>query len=136
MTVMAVDYGDRHTGVAISDPTGTIPGYADVIDEWNTERLADKVAALTVERGAELIVVGRPLNMNGTAGPRAEKSEAFAELLRSKVTVEVKLWDERLTSVSAGRILTESGKRGSKKKAKIDAVAAALILESYLDSLR
>lgn len=130
---MAVDYGDAHTGIAVSDPTGFITGYTGVIDMHDAVRCADLVAAAAREHGAERIVVGRPLNMNGTAGARVAKAEAFAALLQERVEAEVLLWDERLTSVDANRILSDAGKKRKKQKRLVDAVAASLILQSYLD---
>lgn len=130
---MAVDYGDAHTGIAVSDPTGFITGFTCTIDMRDMTITADRTAALAAEHGAELIVVGRPLNMNGSAGERAEKTEVFAALLRERVGVEVKMWDERLTSVDANRILSDAGKKREKQKRLVDAVAASLILQSYLD---
>lgn len=136
MRIMAVDYGDAHTGIAVSDPTGFIAGYTGVIDMHDPVRCADLVAEAAKEHAAERIVVGRPLNMNGTSGDRVEKAESFAELLRQRVEVDVVLWDERLTSVDANRILSDAGKKKKRQKRLVDAVAASLILQSYLDYLR
>ena len=136
MRIMAVDYGDAHTGIAVSDPTGFITGYTGVIDMHDPVRCADLVAEAAKEHAAERIVVGRPLNMNGTSGDRVEKAESFAELLRQRVEVDVVLWDERLTSVDANRILSDAGKKKKRQKRLVDAVAASLILQSYLDYLR
>lgn len=133
MRIMAVDYGDAHTGIAVSDPTGFITGFTDVIDMHDTVRCAALVADAAREHGAGRVVVGRPLNMNGTAGDRVAKAEAFAELLRERIDVDVVLWDERLTSVDANRILSDAGKKRKKQKRLVDAVAASLILQSYLD---
>lgn len=133
---MAVDYGDAHTGIAVSDPTGFITGYTGVIDMHDPARCADLVAEAARSHGAERVVVGRPLNMNGTAGDRVAKAEAFAELLRERLPLEVILWDERLTSVDANRILSDAGKKRRRQKRLVDAVAASLILQSYLDYLR
>ncbi|MBQ4381794.1 MAG: Holliday junction resolvase RuvX [Oscillospiraceae bacterium] len=136
MRVMAIDYGDQHTGVAFSDLTGSIAGEAFTVDEWNQERLADKLSGLCRERGAERIVLGYPVNMDGSAGPRAEKSLALAALLRDNTGLEVIMWDERRTTVDAHRILSENGRRTRRHKKNVDAVAATLILEAYLGSLR
>lgn len=103
-----------------------------MIDEWNFERLAQSVAYVAVQEKAEKIVLGLPKNMDGSMGPRAEKSLAFAELLREKCACEIILWDERRTTVDAHRILTDVGKHGKKRKRTVDAVAATLILEGYL----
>ena len=136
MRVMAVDYGDARTGIAISDPFGMIAGEVFVIREWDAEKLAERIAEEAKTRGAERLVVGYPRNMNGTPGPRAEKSEAFSKLLEQVSGLPVALWDERRTTVDAHRILTEAGKHGQKRKNTVDAVAASLILEGYLASLR
>ena len=136
MRVMAVDYGDARTGIAVSDLSGMIAGDAFVISEWDAEKLAERIAEEAKVRGAERLVVGYPRNMNGTPGPRAEKSEAFAKRLEQVSGLSVTLWDERRTTVDAHRILTEAGKHGQKRKNTVDAVAASLILEGYLASLR
>ena len=133
MKIMAVDYGDRHTGIAVSDMTGSITGRAWTVDEWSFERLADKVAEIAEAEQAETIVLGCPKNMDGTYGPRAEKSRQFAELLRQRMPErETVLWDERRTTVDAHRILQSGGKNAKKRKKTVDAVAASLILEGYL----
>ena len=135
MRIMAVDYGDARTGLAFSDLSAMLVGEAFIIEEWNMESLAERLSAEAEKRDVGRIVLGKPLNMDGSAGPRAEKSAALAELLREKSGLEVVLWDERRTTVDAHRILSETGNRGKKRKAKVDAVAAALILEGYLASL-
>jgi len=132
MRVVAVDYGDARTGIAVSDESATLAGEAWVIQEKDLGAVARSIAAEAVSRNAGIIVVGYPKNMNGSVGPRAEKSESLAELLRSQCDIEVVLWDERLTTMSAHRILTDTGRHGKKRKKTIDAVAASLILESYL----
>jgi len=136
MRIMAVDYGDTRTGVAVSDATGSIVGETWVITEKNQKKVAQAVSDETEKRGAVRVVIGLPKNMNGTLGPRAEKSAAFAELVKTLCACEVILWDERMTTVSAQRILSDVGKYGKKRKATIDAVAASLILESYLGSIK
>ena len=135
MRIMAIDFGDSRTGIAVSDESAVLAGEAWVILEKSQTALAQKIAAEAAARGVGAIVVGYPKNMNGTIGPRAEKSEQLAELLRAHCSIEVVLWDERLTTISADRILTDSGKHGKKRKKIIDAVAASMILESYLRSL-
>lgn len=135
MRVMAIDYGDARTGIAISDISGFLVGRAWTVNEWNAERLADTIAAEAKNCGAERIVVGYPKNMDGTLGPRAEKCSEFAELIKEKTGLQVILWDERRTTVDAHRILSENGKRSKKHKDTVDAVAASLILEGYLQTL-
>ena len=136
MRVLAVDYGDARTGVAISDMTGSLVGETATVASYSAEKAAGAIAALCAEKAVERIVVGRPLNMNGTAGERAGKAAAFAALLRDRTGLETALWDERLTSVDANRILSDAGKKRGKQRARVDAVAASLILEGYLGFLR
>ena len=136
MRILAIDYGDTRTGVAVSDATGTLAGETWVITSTSQKSVADMIAAEVSARGVARIVVGYPKNMNGTIGPRAERSGQFAELLREKCGVEVVLWDERMTTISAGRILSDAGRYGKKRKNTIDAVAASLILEGYLLHLK
>ena len=132
MKIMAVDYGDSHTGLACCDRTETLASPIGVIDEKNFKICAEKVAAMSVEYEAGLIVVGNPLNMNGSAGPRSEMCKSFAELLQNLVDVPVVMWDERSSTVTAHQMMNDVNKRGKKRKAVIDAVAAAVILENYL----
>lgn len=132
MRILAVDYGDARTGVAVSDAAGILTGFACVVEAYTPEKTAEKAAALAREHGAEEIVVGLPLNMDGSAGERAQKAEALAELLRAETGLPVSLWDERRTTVDAHRILLQNGKNGRKRRKTVDAVAASLILEGYL----
>jgi putative Holliday junction resolvase len=136
MRIMAVDYGDARTGIAVSDALGLLTGEAFVITEWDPERVAERIAAEAKSRSVARVVLGLPKNMDGSLGPRAEKSQALAGLLREKHGLDVILWDERRTTVDAHRILSDAGVGGKKRKGKIDAVAASLILEGYLGSLR
>jgi len=133
---MAIDYGDARTGVAVSDESATLVGDVWVVNSRNAGETAHIMAEEAKARGVSHIVVGYPKNMDGTIGPRAEKCVNFAGLLRSICEIEVSLRDERLTTVSAHRILTETGKFGKKRKNTVDAVAAALILEEYLAYLQ
>ncbi len=132
MRIMAIDYGDAHTGIAISDPTGFLAGFTATIDAYRPEAVAERVAALAREHGVEELVLGYPKNMDGTLGPRAEKAEAMAELLKETVRLPVVLWDERRTTIDAHQILMAGGKNAKKRKKTVDAVAASLILEGYL----
>ena len=135
MRILAIDLGDARTGFALSDPTGTLAGRAWIVADWNRERVADAVVQAAKEYNVERLVLGYPRNMDGSLGPRAEKSEAFKLLLESLIDLPVILWDERRTTVDAENILQHVGKRGKKKKQILDAVAASLILEGYLRSL-
>ncbi len=134
MKIMALDYGDARTGVAISDSLGLLAGETAVLPSWNHEKLLAEVTALARDREIGTVVLGLPRNMDGSEGPRAEKSRAFAAELEA-AGLKVVFVDERRTTVEAHGILSEAGKRGKKRRERIDAVAASLILETYLNSL-
>lgn len=132
MKILAIDYGDARTGLACCDRTETLASPIGVIHDKNFESTIQKTAAAAIEYEAGEIVVGHPKNMNNTEGERAKKCELFAEKLAELVNVPVKLWDERQTTVSAHNILNVTDTRGKKRKEVVDAVAATIILESYL----
>ena len=132
MRVMAIDYGDARTGVAVSDVAGLLAGYTTVIHSRSPERAAEEIAQIAAERQADELVMGFPRNMDGTEGPRAELYRAFAALVEEKTGMAVRLWDERRTTIEAHQILHASGKRMKRHKKNVDAVAASLILEGYL----
>ena len=136
MRIMAIDYGDAHTGIAISDPTGLLAGFTTVITAYRPERVAEQAALLAQEHGAERLVLGHPINMDGTRGPRSEKAQAMKALLEEATGLPVVLWDERRTTIDAHQILMNSGKNAKKRKKVVDAVAASLILEGYLTYLK
>ncbi|MCI5500177.1 MAG: Holliday junction resolvase RuvX [Clostridiales bacterium] len=133
MRIMAIDYGDARTGVAVSDPTGVLAGQTFLIKSRKADVVLAELVALVQKQGAEELVMGYPRNMDGTVGPRAEKYAAFAKRLEEAAGMPVVLWDERRTTVDAHRILGEQGIRAKNRKDKIDSVAATLILEGYLD---
>ena len=132
MRVMAIDYGDARTGVAVSDAAGMLTGYAAVIQSRRPERVAEEIAKLVQERRAEELVMGFPRNMDGSEGPRAELYRTFAREVEEAAGLPVRLWDERRTTIEAHAILHESGKRMKAHRQNVDAVAASLILEGYL----
>ena len=132
MKILSVDVGDARTGLAVCDRGELLASPVGVIHEFHKERLADRVADQAREQGAEMIVVGHPINMDGTLGPRSALVKEFCSLLSARCGVPVRLWDERGTTVSATRILNETDVRGKKRKAVVDAVAAVIILESCL----
>ena len=132
MRIMAIDYGDAHTGIAVSDATGFLAGYTTTIHSRKAEVVLEEIARLVKEQGAEELVMGFPKNMDGTEGPRAELYRAFAAQIEEKTGLKPVLWDERRTTVDAHRILFEAGKNAKKRKKTVDAVAATLILEVYL----
>lgn len=132
MRILAVDYGDSRTGLAISDKSEILASPLTTVFEKDFDRCAEIVAENARKNGAEMIVVGDPINMNGTRGPRSEKCRLFADKLRELTGLEVNMWDERSTTVSAISIMNENNKRGKKRKEALDQAAAAIILESYL----
>lgn len=132
MRIMAIDYGDAHTGVAVSDPTGLLAGFTATVNAYRPETVAERIAALAEEHGAEELVLGHPVNMDGTLGPRSEKARAMKALLEERTGLPVVLWDERRTTIDAHQILMNNGKDARKRKKAVDAVAASLILEGYL----
>ena len=132
MRIMAIDYGDAHTGIAISDPTGFMTGYATVINAYRPEVVVQQITALVKEYGVEELVLGHPINMDGSRGPRSEKAHAMKALLEEALPQPVILWDERRTTIDAHQILMNNGKNAKKRKTVVDAVAASLILEGYL----
>ena len=136
MRILGIDYGDARTGLSISDPSGFLAGSPSVIHEWNYAKLVDKLVAFIQENKIEEIVLGHPKNMDGTEGPRAEKSRAVAHLLTQATGLEVVLWDERRSSIEAHGILHANGRKEKKHRRTVDAVAASLILEGYLGTLR
>lgn len=136
MRIMAVDYGDARTGIAVCDPAGLIASPVCVISETAQRRTLEKTADMAKELSAELIVVGYPKNMNGSLGPRAEKSQQFAEKLGKLTGVPVKLWDERCTTMSASVYMNMTDTRGKKRKNTIDAAAATIILQDYMEYVR
>lgn len=135
MIIMSVDLGKARTGLAVSDPSGQFAFPKEVITEYNTERLVEKVCEKAKEFSAERIVVGYPKNMDGTLGERAQECAAIAEQIRTKSGIETVLWDERCTTVTAHNYLSMNNVRGKKRKQTVDAVAAVIILEDYLRSL-
>ena len=135
MRIMAIDYGDRRIGLAVSDLLGMLAGEAWTMEEWDMERAAERISREAARRDVGTLVLGLPKNMDGSEGPRAEKSRQFRELLLRSSGLPVILWDERRSSIEAHAILRAGGKKEKKHRKTVDAVAASLILESYLGSL-
>ncbi len=137
MRIMGLDFGSRTTGVAVSDPLGmTAQGVETIVrkDENKLRQTCARIEELIKKYEIEEIVLGYPKNMNNTAGERAEKTEEFKAMLERRTGKPVILWDERLTTVAAERVLMESGVRRENRKAVVDKIAAVLILQGYLDS--
>ena len=135
MRIMAIDYGDRRIGLAVSDPLGMICGEAWTMEEWDMARASLRISEEAKARGVERLILGLPRNMDGSEGPRAEKSRELKELLEKDSELPVTLWDERRSSIEAHAILHANGKKEKKHRKTVDAVAASLILEGYLRSI-
>ncbi len=134
MIILSVDYGDKRTGIAVCDKLEMLAAPVCVITEWNQTVLAQKIVNIAIERKAEEIVIGLPKNMDGSKGFRADACEELGSVIKSLTELPVVFWDERLTTVSAHRILSENNIRGKKRKNVVDAVAADIILQDYIDS--
>ena len=132
MRILAIDYGDQRIGLALSDPAAMLCGRAWTLREWDLTRAVQAIAEAARENEAGLLVLGLPKNMDGTEGPRAEKSREVARLLTEATGLEVRLWDERRSSIEAHAILHANGRREKKHRQTVDAVAASLILEGFL----
>lgn len=133
MVILSVDFGDKRTGIAVCDKFEMLASPVCVITEWNIDSLANKIIEVAKEKRAEEIVVGLPKNMDGSEGFRADACKELGEKLKSSTEIPVNFWDERLTTVSAHKILSENNVRGKKRKAVVDAVAADIILQDYID---
>ncbi|KIO62822.1 hypothetical protein B4064_0296 [Caldibacillus thermoamylovorans] len=137
MRILGLDVGSKTIGVAVSDELGwTAQGLKTIqIQEDKQKSGIPELEKIIREYGIEKIIVGLPKNMNGTIGPRGEISLQFAKLLKNRFSLPVELWDERLTTMAAERILLTADVSRKKRKKVIDKMAASLILQSYLDSL-
>lgn len=136
MKIMAVDYGDARTGLAVCDRTETLASPVGVLRQKSMARVAEGIVYAGREFEAELIVIGLPVNMDGTEGARAKKSRRLGAIVENIAGVPVEYWDERSTTKSAEGLLSEVGTYGKKRKDTLDAVAATIILDSYLSMRR
>jgi putative Holliday junction resolvase len=134
--ILAIDYGAKRVGVAVSDPTGTLATGLPTLERRSGERLRDAITRLVSEHDVGEVLMGLPLNMSGTSGPRADEVRRFADELRQHLEIPVTLWDERLSTVRAQRVLRERGVKARAGKKHVDRVAAVLILQNYLDYRR
>ena len=132
MIIMSVDLGKARTGIAVSDVGESFAFPKCVITEYNTDKLVDKISSVAKENSVSKIIVGYPKNMDGSIGFRAKECAEIAEKIKTACALEVVLWDERCTTVSAHTALNFTDTRGKKRKNVIDAVAAVIILEDYL----
>ncbi len=133
MKILAVDYGDSRTGLAVCDPGEILATpIKPQIEEKAMAKVAAKICEAAQSNGAQLIVVGLPRNMDGTEGARAQKSRKLGDLVAKMSGLHVRMWDERQTTITAAGFLSESGTFGKKRKAILDSVSASVILENYL----
>ncbi len=135
MRIMSLDYGDARTGVAISDALGITAQGLESIESNNKNKLLNRLAEIIKEYSVEKIVIGYPLNMNATAGPRAQKTDEFIAVLKARFHLEVIKIDERLTTVASHRTMTELGIKKDRKKQIVDTMSAVYILQMYLDKI-
>lgn len=133
--IMGLDVGERRIGVALSDPQGILATPLDIIDAAEPQAL-DTIRNLISQYNVQRLVVGMPRSLSGDLGPQAQATLGFIERLKSRISIPVDTWDERLSTVAADRAMAEAGTKARKKKGMRDAVAAALVLQSYLDRLR
>ena len=136
MRILAIDHGLKRIGIALSDELKMIAQPLEFVPAEPFDDLVARLTDLVQEKEVEMILVGMPRNMNGTYGPAAIKVEEFVAALKSALPVPIKTWDERLTSAQANRILIAGNVRRDKRKQKVDKMAAAILLQSYLDSLQ
>jgi len=135
MRILALDHGTKRVGVAISDELKMIAQPLEFIPAEPFEAFLTRLNEVLSEKEVELIVVGLPRSLSGNCGPAALKVQDFVEALKSEVGIPIRTWDERLTSVQANRSLREAGMRGQQRRQTVDKVAAAILLQSYLDSV-
>lgn len=132
MKIMAVDLGEARTGIAICDKTEFLASPVGVIHDKDPDSILQKVVAATKEYDVKMVVIGHPVNMDGTCGERAQLCEQFSKKLAEEISIPVRLWDERQSTLEATKYLNETNTRGKKRKKVIDQVAATIILESFM----
>ena len=135
--IIGIDYGEKRIGVALSDPMRIISSPYTMIEKsaGGFEAVAAEIAKICREKEVDQIVIGQPLSMNGMRSASTEKAEVFAQLLEQKCNLPVVRWDERLSTVSAEKLLIEGNTRRNKRKQLVDKVAAQIILQNYLEAL-
>lgn len=135
MRVIALDHGSKRVGIAIGDPLGVIAQPLEFIPAEPLDAFFTRLKLILTEKEVGQIIVGMPRNMDGSYGPAAEKVRTFVEQLKEQVTLPIRLWDERLTTAQAQRVLLEGNVRRKDRKQRVDKMAAAILLQSYLDSI-
>ncbi len=134
--ILSVDFGDVRTGLAVSDPSRMLASGLGYISPGGIEKTADAVAQAAIENEVAAIVVGLPVNMDGSKGSRAQRCEKFARMLKERTELPVATFDERMTTMTASRYLNETGTKGKKRKQVIDTLSAQIILQNCLDRLK
>jgi putative Holliday junction resolvase len=134
MRILGIDHGTKRIGLAISDELGMIAQPLEFVPAEPFSGFLERLKEIIRQKEVELLLVGMPRNMDGSYGPAALKAQEFVAVLQNSVTVPIKTWDERLTSAQANRFLIEANVRRNKRKEKVDKTAAAILLQSYLDS--
>lgn len=135
MRIIGLDLGQKNIGVAVSDPLGFTAQGLTTIRRTNKENDIQEIKNICAEYNAELLLIGLPKNMNGTIGPSGELAMEFGKLCEDKISIEVKFWDERLTTVAAHKVMLEADLSRNKRKKIVDKVAATYILQGYLDMI-
>ena len=134
--ILSVDFGDTRTGLAVSDPSRLLASGIGYVSPGGIEKTADAVAEIATEQRAAAIVVGLPVNMDGSEGGRAQRCKKFASMLSERTGIPVAMFDERMTTMTASRYLNETGTHGKKRKTVIDTLSAQIILQNCLDRLK
>jgi putative holliday junction resolvase len=134
MRVLAIDHGTKRMGIALSDPSGIIAQPLEFIPAEPFAPFLDRLKTLILEKEVEMILVGMPRNMDGSYGPAAAKVQEFVAVLKENIAIPIRTWDERLTSAQANRFLLQADVRRKDRKEKVDKAAAAILLQSFLDS--
>src|SRR5256885_16613239 len=134
MRILAIDHGTKRMGIALSDELGMVAQPLEFIPAEPFAKFLDRLKEILREKQVELILIGMPRNMDGSYGPAALKVQEFVAVLKEAIAVPIKTWDERLTSAQANRMLIQAEVRRDKRKQRVDAAAAAILLQSYLDS--
>ena len=135
MRALGLDLGERRIGVAVSDPSCSIALARETLFVSSQKEALSEIGRLVEEGGIDTIVIGLPLNLDGSVGPRAVATKEFADLLRNKVDITVEFWDERLTTNIARRALHDAGRTATRRDGRVDQMSAVLILQGYLDRL-
>lgn len=134
MRILAIDYGTQRIGLAISDPTGTLASPLETIPAHPFDRFLDRLKQIIQEKDVTLILVGMPRNLNGSYGEAANKVIEFVKAVGANIAIPIKMWDERLTTTQAAKSMIQAGVKTETFKKKLDRMAAAVLLQSYLDS--